>query len=432
MFNVWLAGTIAGMGLLLSPDHLRLWGNQAGRLGPLFWLAALGAAGLCALSIHSYNRLAATRTGGGGYLAALHGWGGNAAMGLALGSRAVLATGLATGILVTAGFVFNETFAYWFPNFGFAFLCLATAAVAHLWGYGAVAKLQAGLLAVALAGLTGLIVAGFWNLGAQPMVTADSSSAAPPGTLAGVWLLFVGFDLGIRPNDRHEDRKMRSIGMLTAVGIILVLLCLWGTVSLAHVPSDRLAGSFIPHTLAARKIGGQAGRILIGIVGIAGTVCAAMTLISAVARMTTALAKLQLLPRFLEGSGRRNLPAVIFTAGTVAVLMAAGVAGQQALEVFIRAGFLLWLLHIGLVHLAAYGATHSQASGATDAQAQGGWTAAIQIPAGLLAMAATVRLWFADEQRGLLAVFMLAGWAGTAAILYGVRWTGVHQSVTDK
>jgi hypothetical protein len=32
---------------------------------------------------------------------------------------------LATGLLVSSGFAFNEIFVYWFPNFGFAYLFLA-------------------------------------------------------------------------------------------------------------------------------------------------------------------------------------------------------------------------------------------------------------------------------------------------------------------
>jgi len=406
------------------PGSSCLWGNLAGHLGPLFCLAALGAAGLYALSIHGYERLAAIRTDSGGYLAALHEWGGNAATALALGSRLVLILGLMTGILVTAGFVFNETFAYWFPNFAFAFLCLAAGTLVHLWGYRAAEKLQAGLLTIALAGLTALIAAGFWEMGAQPLAKVDPSSAATPSVLAGALLLFVGFDLGTHPNDQRDDSQMRSIGLLAAVGITLLLLGLWGTVSLAYVPSDRLAGSFIPHTLAARKIGGQAGRVLIGIVVIAGTGCAAMTLFSTAARMATALASLHLLPRFLEGSSRRNIPAVALTAGTVAVLMAAGFAGQPELEVFIRAGFLLWLLHLALVHLAAYGTAQRFASSASGARKR--WSTPVQIPAGLFAMAGTVCLWIVDQQRGLLAVYMLAAWAGAAAILAGVRWIGTQ------
>ncbi len=35
-----------------------------------------------------------------------------------------LAIFLSTGMLVTAGFTFNETFLYWFPNFGFSAILL--------------------------------------------------------------------------------------------------------------------------------------------------------------------------------------------------------------------------------------------------------------------------------------------------------------------
>jgi len=425
-----LAGAVAGMGLLVSPDHLRLWGNLAGQLGPFFWFAALGAVGLYALSTDGYKRLAAIRPVSSGYIEALHSWGGEAAAALALGSRLVLTLGLVTGVLVTAGFVFNETFVYWFPNFAFAFLWLAAVALSLLWGYRAAEKVQAGLLAVALAGLAMLIVVGFWKMGVQPLAKVASSSVATPGTLAGALLLFVGFDLGIQPSNRTNDPNKRLVGMRAALGIALVFLGLWATISLAHVPPDRLAGSFMPHTLAARKIGGQTGRILIGIVVIAGAGCASMALFSAVARMATTLARLRLLPRFLEGSGQRNIPAVSLTAGSVAGLMAAGFAGQPELEVLIRAGFLLWLLHIALVHLVAYRATQRYTSGSTDVQRR--WQALLHIPAGLLAMAGTVCLWLVDEQRGSLTLYMLAAFFGTTAMLYAGRWAWPHQSSIEK
>ena len=411
-----LAGMTAGMGLLVSPDHLRLWGNLAGQGGPRFWLATLAAAGLYTLTVQGYSRLADSRTAGTGYLPALRDWGGNTAVAVALASRLVLMVGLLSGILVSAGFVFNETFVYWFPNFGFALACLAVTAGLLFWGYRVAEGMQIGLLAIVLAGLSTLIVAGYVQMGSSSMAQAPAPAAMFPVTLCGALVLCVGFDLGIHHSGSYGRNGTKKVVILAPLMVMVPLLSLWGAVSLAHVPADQLASSFIPHTLAARQIGGQTGRVLIGIVVIAGTLCASLTLLSAVARIASDLAKQNLGPRFFAGTESHNRPSVTLAAVVVAALLTAGFAGQPELEVFIRAGLLLWLLHIALVHLAAAGTARRRPGGA-----QGRRPAGIHIPAALLVIAGGVCLWLAESQRILLTVYLLGSWLGAAAIVYGAQ-----------
>ena len=231
----------AGTGVLVSPDHLRLWGNLAGQAGVFFWPVTMVAAGLYVLSAYGYLRLAASQSDGSGYLPALYAWGGSSIVAVAVASRLVLLIGLLTGILVTAGFVFNETFVYWFPNFGFAFLCLAMAGGLHLWGYRVVEGVQIGLLTIVLAGLTGLIVAGYWQMASAAVPPAAVPAAIFPAAWCGAMLLFVGFDLGFHRSGPHAHTWTVVLAPLL---VTVPLLGLWGAVSQAHVPADRLAGSF--------------------------------------------------------------------------------------------------------------------------------------------------------------------------------------------
>ena len=138
------------------------------------------------------------------------------------------------------------------------------------------------------------------------------------------------------------------------------------------------------------------------------------------ARIATDLTRQRLLPGFLAGTAAHNRPAVSVAVVVIAVLMAAGFAGRPELEVFIRAGFLLWLLHIALVHLAAAGTTSRQPREAIATRRDR--LAAIHIPTALVVAVGTGWLWFADSQRVLLAVYMLCAWAGSAALLYGAQW----------
>lgn len=57
-----------------------------------------------------------------------------AALLLPLSSRLSLTLVAATGLVATAGFVFNEVFVYWFPNFLFAYLLLGLILIVNLLG----------------------------------------------------------------------------------------------------------------------------------------------------------------------------------------------------------------------------------------------------------------------------------------------------------
>ena len=59
----------------------------------------------------------------------------------------------------------------------------------------------------------------------------------------------------------------------------------WNAAALIHVEASRLAGTSIPYILTARSILGQTGRIVMGIVVIAGACAAVNLLFQAVARM---------------------------------------------------------------------------------------------------------------------------------------------------
>jgi amino acid transporter len=213
--------------------------------------------------------------------------------------------------------------------------------------------------------------------------------------------------------------------MLSSLLITVFLLSLWGTVSLAHVPANRLAASSIPYTLAAREIAGQTGRILMGLVVIAGAGCAVIALFSATARMAASLARLNMLPRICRGSARRNAVVISVLASAVTAMMAAGFAGEPELEIFIRAGFLLWLLHIVLVHLAAVKTHDPNASTGTPAGSCLTFWATVL--AAMLIGAGAIYLWVTDADRVRLLVTMIAVWVAGTVMLVTV-WLGTRRT----
>ena len=81
---------------------------------------------------------------------------------------------------------------------------------------------------------------------------------------------------------------------------------------------------------------GQNGRLLIGVVVIAG------------------MADQGMLPRSLCRGKPRAPVAVCLLAGAIALMLAAGMAGHPELNAYTRAGLLFWLLNYAAVHLAAF------------------------------------------------------------------------------
>ncbi|KAB2889353.1 MAG: hypothetical protein F9K32_13025 [Desulfobulbaceae bacterium] len=332
----------------LSPDALVRLGNGAGqwRLG---FLVGLGLAtvlsGMAAAVIRNPKTADGRNHDAGSLLA--DGLGPLPAMTIVIASRVSLALLLSTGLLVTAGYTFNEIFVYWFPNFGFSYLLLAFILLAHLAGGRAALVLQPVFAATAVGGLASLVLLGLGSPGASGPLPTMAMPALPIST-ASALVLFLGYDV----TTSWPDGGSR-LPVLAGLSGILLLFCGWSLVSLAHLPAQRLAESTIPHILAARAIAGEAGRILMGVAVIAGT-CAAVNGIFLIARRSLAsLAAQNLLPGHRQGVFPDGIHVAVFAA-IISVMMASGLAGASVLETYIEAALLLWLFSVAIQCLAAF------------------------------------------------------------------------------
>ena len=95
------------------------------------------------------------------------------------------------------------------------------------------------------------------------------------------------------------------------LGIVLAALvwCLWGVVSMHFVAPARLAESTVPHMVVARAIGGASGRVVMGVVVLAGTCATVHALLSAGAHMLAGMAEHGLLPGWLRWrQGKISVP----------------------------------------------------------------------------------------------------------------------------
>lgn len=253
---------------------------------------------------------------------------------------------LPTGILVTAGFTFNETFVYWFPNFGFSFLLLGTILIIHLAGQRFVDKTQTVFLSFGLISLLFVIFFGLFRKAPDEIFigTGSVNFSLLSSLICTSLLFFLGHNT---PPVQQMDRASLYFSLF----ITALFLILWGGVSLKFVNPAKLAQSTIPYILTGREILNQTGRLMIGIAVIAGT-CA---LVNALFRISTN--ELSKVTKHLLGSSRQTdvlqkLFPILFTA-LIAALMAIGLAGSEFIDTYIYGALLLWMLLIGIQCLAA-------------------------------------------------------------------------------
>jgi hypothetical protein len=379
---------------MMAPHSLALHGNLAGHWGRWLPLGLMSAAGVILALVRTPWRSAESCT-------APPFWMGVFGSMVALGAQMLTVLAGGTGILVTAGFSFNETFLYWFPNFGFAFLLLGVIVVLHLAGRRWVQMAQVLFMATALAGLLLVTLVA---------LTRSGGGQTPPGGMAPLpalpqWapilLLFVGVDLARlgASADGAQTRHLIDIGVAGAA----LIFALWGWAAVRQVPLERLTDTTIAPVLVAKGAWGQWGRYTMGMVTIAGALAAVNALFSVVA------ATAQGILRQIGGSGPKlpTAAVAVFLGIATAVAMVTGLAGTERIDVALRAGLVLWLLYYAL----------SLTIGSADLLAR----RPLLLLAGGLLLAGTGMLTYTHTDRTFMLTAMLAALA-SAALVGGGLW----------
>lgn len=326
------------LGWMLSPDSLVLQGNGAG-LGTVLFLPALAMGGVissaCIFLLHhpGLNEVS-DRTP-------------SPPAAFIIASRLSLVLLLPTGMLVTAGFTFNETFVHWFPNFGFSFLLLASVLVLHLIGERIAAAIQPVFIGTTFVCLLLLSIYGAGGGTEIQTISAEPPFLSIVPLTAATLVLFLGYD----PVNGQAAIENRTY-YWGAVGTACLLFAFWALASLANVDSAELAHSTIPYSLAARGILGQPGRIIIGIAIISGTLgCVNGLFILANKSLVPLIENFSL--RFPAGKILKDRIYPLFFSVIIGTFMAIGMAGSDDLEIYIRGALMLWLLTIGVHCLTA-------------------------------------------------------------------------------
>ncbi|KKL18582.1 hypothetical protein LCGC14_2474090, partial [marine sediment metagenome] len=337
------------MGLIISPESLIILGNGIGNAGVYFILSIA-----IAVIFYMPNVIGqSVATLAGGEIRLMKATLGPIASGASsLCSRVAFTICALPVLLSTAGFVLNETFVSWFPPFLFAHLLLIVLAALNIAHRKAAEVVQAVLVSLVLSGLlvlsvTGITSSSITGSGGETLALTPGI-ASNFGAMATAVLLFVGFDLMFLSARRKPDDARHAINAMMLAAIVFTL---WALASFFNVPLDKLQASTIPYSRAARAIMGAEGRIVIGVVIIAGAASAVNVLLMGVGRMMTELASEGLLPRAFQLGEGRDAASIVFLAGLPAAFMLLGYAGEPRLLVYVKGALLLWLLHYALMHL---------------------------------------------------------------------------------
>ncbi|SHO42779.1 hypothetical protein [Desulfopila aestuarii] len=344
----YIIATALSLGWMLSPDALVRLGNGVAANRTLFLVALAFAALLTARGIALIRHPALRNNGRCSQTSLLiQGAGRLPAMSLLLASRLAIVLLLPTGLLVSAGFAFNEIFLYWFPNFGFAFLLLGLITLLHLAGERIVTAAQPIFAGLGLLCLLILCLAGLGGPASSRPVSMDIGFSFTPEVAVGALLLFLGTDY-MTPSNNRDSR----LPPLAALFFCLSLFLLWAMLSLQYVPYEQLLDSTIPHLLVAREILGETGRILMGCLIISTTCGAVNTLFHQASSTLAELGERNLLPGHTPNGRKKRLFVLLF-ALIIGALMIGGLAGHDIIETYIQASLLLWLLLFALLCFAA-------------------------------------------------------------------------------
>lgn len=418
------------MGLMLSSESLTLLGNSVGvaRISFLVFIAA--AAVLHLVTALSFGELMSTFPGPEGEARFIRmALGPIFAIVLPIGGRVLFTISAATGIMATAGYVFNETFLYWFPNLGFSFCLLGILVLINLMKTRFSEIAQIIFTSLTLLGLLVLCIVGLSGLENAPLTSENANPSfihiARAVLLAPV--LFLGYDLA---GMTIATKKTHPIDLVKVMfgGLLLgaIIFYLWGGVSLRYVSPDKLADTTIPYTITAKAIMGQKGRIFMGIVILSGSCAAVNALFMAVSRMIAGMSAQGLLPSVLGAvRNRAPVPLVLLGIGT-GVMMAVGMAGEPVLEVYIMAGMWLWLLNYAVIHLCVIVIRRRIADESKPIQIRG-YRIFPLVAFAVLIMILFGLLWTDDESIRLIKtiLFIIAGLS-----LYGLLWVRFGSKVT--
>jgi hypothetical protein len=338
--------SIFSFGLILAwmvtPESLRLVDVAAGRSGLLIVVSlGCGLALSLATGYLTHRPWLVSAGYGSDYKMLRHLCGKIVGLAALLSGRIPFLLFVSTGMLVTAGFAFNEIFLYWFPNFLFAFILLILVAILNMSGQRYVYFSQSAFVLLTITGLLSLIVLGIAGEPAAASHFGGQQQGVSATLIAMGCISFLVLDF-------YALKQRRSIVVFSLLGGF-ALLVLWAVTALKHTTPDLLAESTIAHMFIARAIAGEYGRFIMGGVIIFGVLSGVNGLFIVMRKTFADLEEERVIPQMTNN----NLIVTVILSATIGLMMMTGFAGEQILEERIKASIILWLIYLSLRNLSA-------------------------------------------------------------------------------
>ena len=340
------------LGIVMSPDTLVMLGNAVGAAG---WMTLGFIVVGIIIHVATVDSFRVLHAAAGNHIKGFQRvLGRRFATILLICGKLPLAVCASTALVVSAGFVFNEVFVYWFPNFAFAIILLGLVTIVNFFGEKVKFFIQS-------AAVIGVVLGLFALIGASIFARPPAISSPPTGVsfdyryLLMVITLLVGFDMGLYAGWKDGDSFSRQYRVLVAALILGgLILFSWGLAAMAVLAPAKLESSSISHMIVARKVLGETGRLIMGAVIICGVFAAVNSLMHATGTMVDKITSADENFRKTDHSAIEHRVTILLISGSSAVLMAMGIAGDSIIETWIRSSLFLWLLYYIFVSIAAY------------------------------------------------------------------------------
>lgn len=304
-----------------------------------------------------------------------------------------------TGMLVTAGFAFNEIFLYWFPNFLFAFILLILVALLNMFDKRYVYYAQSIFVLLTVSGLIVLIILGMAGESAIHANFAGQQKGFGATLFAMGCVSFFVFDF-------YALKQGRNIALFSLLGGF-VLLVLWAVTALKYTTPNLLAESTIAHMTVARAVAGEYGRFIMGGVVIFGVLSGVNGLFMVLRKGFSSLEAERVIPQMFN----KNWLVTVVLSVAIGVMMMTGFAGEQILEAQIKASLVLWILYLSL---RSFSVSLLLSGESRVLKALGFLTSGVYFLVGLV-------LVMSSAQREYIFWFTLVVFAGT--VLFSLVWT---------
>lgn len=263
--------------------------------------------------------------------------------------------------IAMCGMVVSDVFLPMIPAPLISVAILTVLTIVNYRGIDLFAKIQNVVVFLLLASLILLGIISYFKLGTGTVIEASAQTAPVVQGFAGAvslsalaFWLFIGieFIIPIAKNVKNAKRNV-PLAMILGVVTLFIIQATLGSGMKNYVSLEVLASAELPHMVFAQNLLGRTGEVWMGIVSILASISTVNTILGAIPRVFSGMAKNDLLPTSFAKVNRRNVPIVglfVLALGN-AFLIISGFTQTSGLMTVLLAASCFWLTSYILVNI---------------------------------------------------------------------------------